>query len=124
MNFTADRDGRFQGEEDALLPFYDSRYTTIFTQIGGRSMAVSGGETDGQDRWIGNFGLGQRWFPNATEEDSGDWMFGYNAFFDNDFTRSHQRGGLGLELRYDWLRLASNYYFPLSRVVRLSNLTT
>jgi hypothetical protein len=41
-------------------------------------------------------------------------MFGYNAFFDNDFTRSHQRGGLGLELQYDWLRLASNYYFPLS----------
>jgi hypothetical protein len=78
-------------------------------------MAVSGGEADGQDRWIGNFGLGQRWFPAAKdEEDAGDWMIGYNAFFDNDFTRSHQRGGVGVELQYDWLHLASNYYFPLS----------
>ncbi|MDR2161358.1 MAG: inverse autotransporter beta domain-containing protein, partial [Desulfovibrio sp.] len=114
LNFTIDGDGHFQGEGDALLPFYDSQYTTIFTQIGARSMAVSGGEDDGHDRWIGNFGLGQRWFPHATEEDSGDWMLGYNAFLDNDFTRSHQRGGLGLEAQYDWLRVASNYYFPLS----------
>jgi hypothetical protein len=114
LNFTLDWDGNFQGEGDVLLPFYDSQYTTIFTQIGARSMAVSGGDSNGQDRWIGNFGLGQRWFPKATEEDSGDWMIGYNAFFDNDFTRSHQRGGVGVEVQYDWLRLASNYYFPLS----------
>jgi hypothetical protein len=114
LNFTIDWDGHFQGEGDVLLPFYDSRHTTIFMQIGARSMAVSGGEDDGNDRWIGNFGLGQRWFPNATEEDSGDWMLGYNAFFDNDFSRSHRRGGLGVELQYDWLHLASNYYFPLS----------
>jgi hypothetical protein len=60
LNFTSDRDGRFQGEGDTL-PFYDSRYTTIFTQIGARSMPISGGVADGQDRWIGNFGLGQRW---------------------------------------------------------------
>jgi hypothetical protein len=30
-------------------------------------------------------------------------MFGYNAFFDRDFTRSHDRGGVGVELQYDWL---------------------
>ncbi|MDR3176846.1 MAG: inverse autotransporter beta domain-containing protein [Desulfovibrio sp.] len=114
LNFTIDWDGHFQGEGDVLLPFYDGQYTTVFTQLGARSMAVSGGEADGQDRWIGNFGLGQRWFPNATEEDSGNWMIGYNVFFDNDFTRSHQRGGVGMEAQYDWLRLASNYYFPLS----------
>jgi hypothetical protein len=115
LNFTMDWDGKFRGEGDVLLPFYDGQYTTIFTQIGARSMAVSGGEADGQDRWRGNFGLGQRWFPAAKdEEDAGDWMVGYNAFFDNDFTRSHQRGGVGVELQYDWLHLASNYYFPLS----------
>jgi hypothetical protein len=78
-------------------------------------MAVSGGESDGEDRWIGNFGLGQRWFPAAKDEkDAGDWMIGYNAFFDYDFTRDHQRGGVGVEVQYDWLHLASNYYFPLS----------
>jgi hypothetical protein len=114
LNFTIDWDGHFRGEGDVLLPFHDSRYTTVFTQIGARSMIVSGGEADGKDRWIGNFGLGQRWFPNATEEDSGDWMIGYNAFLDIDFTRSHRRGGVGVEARYDWLHLASNYYFPLS----------
>jgi hypothetical protein len=114
LNFTIDWDGHFRGEGDVLLPFCDSQYTTIFTQLGARSMAVSGGKADGKDRWIGNFGLGQRWFPNATEKDSGDWMIGYNAFVDNDFTRSHQRGGIGLEAQYDWLRLSSNYYFPLS----------
>jgi hypothetical protein len=114
LNFSLDWDGRFRGEGDVLLPLYDGQYTTLFAQAGARSMAVSGGEADGKDRWIGNFGLGQRWFPGATKEDAGDWMFGYNAFFDYDFTRSHQRGGLGVELQYDWLRLASNYYFPLS----------
>ena len=41
-------------------------------------------------------------------------MIGYNAFFDNDFTRSHQRGGAGIEVQYDRLRFAPNYYFPLS----------
>jgi hypothetical protein len=118
LNFTIDWDGHLQGEGDVLLPLYDGQYTTVFTQVGARSMAVSGGEADGEDRWIGNFGLGQRWFPEAAPlsegGDSGDWMIGYNVFFDNDFTRSHQRGGLGVEAQYDWLRLASNYYFPLS----------
>jgi hypothetical protein len=114
LNFTIDADGHFQGEGDVLLPFYDGQYTTIYTQLGARSMAVSGGLADGQDRWIGNFGLGQRWFPDATEEDSGNWMIGYNVFFDNDFTRSHQRGGVGVEVQFDWLRLASNFYYPLS----------
>ncbi|MDL2216386.1 inverse autotransporter beta domain-containing protein, partial [Desulfovibrio sp. OttesenSCG-928-M14] len=110
LNFYFDKDGYFAGEGDALLPFYDSTHTTIFTQLGARSMSAE----DTEDRWIGNFGLGQRWFPAATEEDAGNWMIGYNAFFDYDFTRDHQRGGVGLEAQYDWLRLASNYYFPLS----------
>jgi hypothetical protein len=34
LNFTIDWDGNFRGEGDVLLPFYDSQYTTIFTQIG------------------------------------------------------------------------------------------
>ena len=89
-----------------------------YTQLGARSMSgMNSGGSDGQgaDRWIGNAGLGQRWFPQAQSlADSGNWMLGYNAFFDYDFTRSHQRGGIGIEAQYDWLRLASNYYFPIS----------
>ncbi|MDR0379313.1 MAG: inverse autotransporter beta domain-containing protein [Candidatus Accumulibacter sp.] len=110
MNFHIDRDGKLRGEGDVLLPLYDTPRTVVFSQIGARNMNAS----HEKDRWIGNFGLGQRWFPDATEEDSGDWMFGYNVFFDKDFTRAHQRGGVGLELQYDWLRLAANHYFPLS----------
>ncbi|MDR0379445.1 MAG: inverse autotransporter beta domain-containing protein, partial [Candidatus Accumulibacter sp.] len=110
MNFRFDRDGKFRGEGDALLPLYDTPRTMVFLQVGARNMDTLHNKT----RWIGNFGLGQRWFPEATEEDSGNWMFGYNAFFDYDFTRAHRRGGVGVELQYDWLRLASNYYFPLS----------
>lgn len=109
LNFRLDKDGYFNGEGDALLPFYDSRYTTIFTQLGVRSMH----DAD-KDRWIGNFGLGQRWFPAADEENTGNWMVGYNVFLDYDFTRDHQRGGMGVEAQYDWLSLASNYYVPLS----------
>lgn len=116
LNFRLDKDGYFNGEGDALLPFYDGKYTTVYTQLGARSMYDSD-----DTRWIGNFGLGQRWFPFAEGDDprsgtydAGNLMLGYNAFFDYDFTRDHQRGGVGIEAQYDWLRLASNYYFPLS----------
>lgn len=116
LNFRLDRDGYFSGEGDALLPFYDSALTTIYTQIGARSMHDSS-----DTRWIGNFGLGQRWFPLATGDDhtsidydAGTLMLGYNAFFDYDFTRDHQRGGIGAEIWYDWFRLGTNYYFPIS----------
>jgi hypothetical protein len=83
-----------------LLSLYDGRYTTIFTQLGARSMAVSGGESDGKDRWIGNFGLGQRWFPAAKDvDDAGDWMIGYNAF-QIDFHQSSLRRQPLQKLRY------------------------
>ena len=94
LNFQLDRDGRFSGEGDVLLPFWDAPQHTLFTQIGARSMDVSGGEEDGSQRWIGNFGLGHRWFPFAESmEEAGNLMLGWNVFFDNDFSRSHQRGG-------------------------------
>ena len=115
LNFQMNKDGRLSGEGDVLLPLYDGRYTTLFTQLGARSMDVNGGEDDGSQRWIGNFGLGQRWFPLAEDLDNaGNLMLGYNVFFDNDFTRSHQRGGAGVEAQYDWFHVAANYYTPLS----------
>ncbi|MDR1125438.1 MAG: inverse autotransporter beta domain-containing protein, partial [Deltaproteobacteria bacterium] len=115
VNFLLDGDGRLNGEADVLFPLYDGIHTTLFTQMGARTMSVNGGEASGQLRWIGNFGLGQRWYPLALDEtDAGNWMLGYNVFLDNDFTRSHQRGGVGLEAQADWLKLSSNYYWPLS----------
>lgn len=121
FNWYIDEKGtsRFGGEGDVLWPLYDSLHTTVYTQIGARSM-YGGGDSYGPDRWIGNLGVGQRWFPGAkwkddgTTVDSGSWMVGYNAFYDHDITRGHQRGGVGVEAQYDWLKLASNWYLPLS----------
>ena len=93
-------DGFVTGSIDFLSPLYDSERTTFFTQIGVRTMPG--------ERIIGNLGLGQRWLWE-------DWAVGYNVFFDQDFTRGHMRGGVGMELWYDWLRLSANYYRPLSR---------
>jgi hypothetical protein len=114
MNFSVDRKGRVSGEADVLLPLIDTPRALFFTQLGVRSMAVSGGESDGRDRWIGNFGLGHRFFPNANEDGSGNLMLGGNLFVDHDFTRGHNRGGVGVELRYSWLRFSTNVYLPLS----------
>ncbi|MDR2745177.1 MAG: inverse autotransporter beta domain-containing protein, partial [Desulfovibrio sp.] len=115
LNFLVDDEGEVSGEGDVLFPLYDGTHTTVFAQAGARTMAVNSGEASGQTRWIGNFGLGQRWYPFAGDEkDAGNLMLGYNIFLDNDFTRSHQRGGIGVELQADWLKLSSNYYWPLS----------
>ena len=93
-------DGDFTGSGDFLMPWYDSEFTTFFTQVGLRTMTG--------DRVIGNFGLGQRFFPTE------NLALGYNLFIDQDFSRSHTRGGFGIEAWYDWLRLAANYYNPIS----------
>jgi hypothetical protein len=116
VNFRFDRHGRIEGEADVLLPLVDTPRALFFTQLGVRNMTVDipEGEANDKDRWIGNFGLGQRFFPNATEDDSGNWMFGFNFFFDHDFTRAHNRGGVGVELQNEGVRVSSNLYVPLS----------
>ncbi|MDR1488110.1 MAG: inverse autotransporter beta domain-containing protein, partial [Deltaproteobacteria bacterium] len=98
LNF--DRYGEFQGYADLLLPIFDSERTSLFSQIGFRTMP--------NDRVIGNLGLGQRWFFGE------NIALGGNLFLDYDFTRSHLRGGVGVEFWADWLRLSSNYYAPLT----------
>jgi hypothetical protein len=92
--------GYMTGSLDFLSPLYDSERTTLFSQIGLRTM-------DGGARVIGNMGLGQRWFWE-------EWALGYNLFLDQDFTRGHMRIGAGLELWLDWLRFSTNYYRPIS----------
>jgi hypothetical protein len=92
--------GNLTGSVDYLSPLYDSQRTTLFTQLGLRTMPG--------DRIIGNFGLGARHF-------FGETAVGYNIFLDQDFSRKHMRGGLGIELWHDWLRMAANYYAPLSQ---------
>jgi hypothetical protein len=100
VNLTITGDGYFSGSIDYLSPIYDSEKTTFFSQFGVRTMPGS--------RIIGNLGLGQRVFFGS------EMAVGYNLFLDQDFSRGHVRGGAGVEYWWDWLRVAANYYRPLS----------
>lgn len=101
VGISLDFEGHFRGSMDFLLPLYDSETSSFFGQAGFRSMPG--------DRVIGHLGLGQRFFPSEQA------ALGYNLFVDQDLSRNHTRGGAGLELWYDWLRLGLNAYAPLSK---------
>lgn len=101
LGFFLDSDNKLAGEGDVLLPLYDGKKSVAFLQTGARSMP--------DDRWIVNAGLGQRLIL------SDDWLVGYNTFLDQDITRDHTRGGVGLEAWHKFIRFSSNYYVPLSK---------
>ncbi|HCT3926914.1 TPA: inverse autotransporter beta domain-containing protein [Citrobacter koseri] len=99
INIAVDDQGDFSKSSFSLFtPWAETDSMVTFTQMGLH---------DQDSRTIGNFGAGIRW-------DKGEWLFGYNTFLDQDFSRNHSRLGLGAELWTDSLRLASNYYHPLS----------
>ena len=83
---------------DYFVPLYDNQNTVIFTQVSAQRK---------EQRTIGNLGLGVR-------QNVGGWLLGANTFYDYDFTRGHRRLGLGGEAWTDYLKLAANYYRPLS----------
>ncbi|PLR37687.1 hypothetical protein CYR23_04670 [Chimaeribacter arupi] len=87
---------------DMLTPLWQSRSRIFFTQFGVRDVS---------DRVIANLGLGQRHFT-----DNG-WMFGYNAFYDQEITNNNARMGLGLEAWRDYLKLSTNVYMRLTNWV-------
>lgn len=89
---------RFSGAVDTLLPLYDTDSHLLFTQLGLR-------RNDGQV--TGNLGFGHRYFGS-------DWMLGYNAFYDQNISRGHQRFGAGVEAWRDYLKLSGNAYVRLS----------
>lgn len=89
---------RFSGAVDTLLPLYDTESHLLFTQLGLR-------RNDGQV--TGNLGFGHRYF-------GADWMLGYNAFYDQNISRGHQRFGAGVEAWRDYLKLSGNAYLRLS----------
>ncbi|MGU3489817.1 inverse autotransporter beta domain-containing protein, partial [Enterobacter bugandensis] len=80
------------------VPLYDTPQNTLFTQLGARNK-------DGRNTV--NLGWGVRWM-------AGDWMYGFNNFFDNDVTGNNRRVGLGVEARTNYLQFASNTYLRLN----------
>ncbi|HHA2288220.1 TPA: inverse autotransporter beta domain-containing protein, partial [Enterobacter asburiae] len=97
---SVDNKGRLDGSElDMLIPLHDKPEALTFSQFGVRHI---------DDRTMANLGVGQRFYP------AGEWMYGYNAFFDYDLRRDHSRLGFGLEMARDYLKLGANSYFRTS----------
>ncbi|MFJ3368219.1 inverse autotransporter beta domain-containing protein [Pseudomonas sp. NPDC086251] len=86
-------------EFDYLHPWLEDSQSILFSQLGGRRF---------DERYIGNLGLGYR------QQLTPDLMLGSNVFLDQDFSRDHNRAGLGVEAWTNGARLAANAYVPLS----------
>ncbi|WP_139405448.1 inverse autotransporter beta domain-containing protein [Aeromonas veronii] len=84
---------------DVLMPFAESESRMPFVQAGVRKSS--------NDNITANVGIGQRHFTK-------DWMLGYNAFYDQDFTERASRAGIGAEAWRDNLKMSANGYIPLS----------
>ena len=98
VDISFDKEARLRGRLDWLAPIYENQRRLFFTQIGLGSEAYS---------TLLNLGLGQRHIHSQ-------WMWGYNAFFDADVKRGHLRSSVGAEMWRDYLKMSSNFYFPLS----------
>lgn len=93
-----DEKGKLTGSHGSwFVPLADnSRYLT-WSQLG---------LTQRDEGLVGNLGLGQRWV-------AGQWLLGYNTFYDSLLDAHLNRGGLGAEAWGENLRFSANYYHPL-----------
>ena len=90
----------------ALRDIEATNNSNLFTQF-----SIHTQETNGNDRLIGNIGIGYR----KLSDDKTN-MLGINMFFDNDFNAGHQRGSIGLELKGANLDLTANSYHKISNM--------
>ena len=81
----------------------------IFTQFSLFTTEVANGKGGGDDRIIGNIGLGAR---KLTQDNT--IMFGINNFYDYDVETEHLRTSLGVEVRSAVLEFRVNRYEGLS----------
>lgn len=99
INLLVDEHGNWDGSSASLFtPWEDNNRYLTWSQVG---------FTQRDDSAIGNLGAGQRWV-------AGNWLLGYNAFYDNQLSSNLQRAGFGTEAWGEYLRLSANYYQPLS----------
>ena len=85
--------------------------TNFFTQISFTNTDISGNE-----RYIGNVGLGYRFL---TEDKS--MMIGFNSFYDHDITEGHKRASIGFEAKASTLDFNFNQYYALSGMQKVVN---
>ncbi|MCV3551743.1 inverse autotransporter beta domain-containing protein [Campylobacter sp. CNRCH_2013_0855] len=101
--------GGLNGNAKVLLPIMSEENPKIsyFLQSG-----IGGYDNN---RIIGHFGGGIRYYPNAlTLDNSGNIMLGLNLVYDHDFNREHKRMSLGFESMLDTLAFHANIYQRLS----------
>ncbi|ELF2320577.1 inverse autotransporter beta domain-containing protein [Campylobacter lari] len=101
--------GGLSGNAKVLLPIMseDNPKISYFLQSG-----IGGYDNN---RIIGHFGGGIRYYPNALALDnSGNIMLGLNLVYDRDFSREHKRISLGFESMLDTLAFHANIYQRLS----------
>lgn len=84
---------------DALYESKDLRHTTF----------AEGGLAREGDRTTLNLGVGYR-FMNEDET----WLYGVNAFYDQQFPYDHKRASIGLEATSVDFGIFSNHYIPVS----------
>ncbi|MCV3388353.1 inverse autotransporter beta domain-containing protein, partial [Campylobacter sp. IFREMER_LSEM_CL2256] len=97
------------GNAKVLLPIMseDNPKISYFLQSG-----IGGYDNN---RIIGHFGGGIRYYPNALAlNNSGNIMLGLNLVYDYDFSREHKRMSLGFESMLDTLAFHANIYQRLS----------
>ncbi|HEC1759811.1 TPA: inverse autotransporter beta domain-containing protein [Campylobacter lari] len=107
--FSLNYKNTLDGKARVLIPFTDKDNPKIsyFLQSG-----IGGYDNN---RIIGHFGGGIRYYPNALAlNNSGNIMLGLNLVYDHDFSREHKRMSLGFESMLDTLAFHANIYQRLS----------
>lgn len=99
FNLNVDEHGNWSGSSGSMfMPWADNNRYLAWSQLG---------FTRQDDGLVGNIGVGQRWV-------AGQWLLGYNTFYDNQLASDLQRAGFGAEAWGEYLRLSANYYQPLN----------
>ncbi|MGG7446719.1 YchO/YchP family invasin [Kosakonia oryzendophytica] len=99
VDLNVDNEGNFTGSHgDWFLPLQDNNRYLTWSMLG---------LTQQDAGLVGNAGIGQRWI-------SGEWLLGYNTFYDTLLDDNQGRAGLGAEAWGEYLRFSANYYQPLS----------
>nr|WP_178386096.1 Ig-like domain-containing protein [Pseudomonas aeruginosa] len=103
VSVSAGENGLSKGSVDLLVPVYTTEDDLIFLQGGARR---SNQYTE-SERTTANIGIGFR-------RTLGEWLFGFNGFFDKDLTGQNERLGFGAEVWTDNIKLSANTYHRLS----------
>ncbi|MEN0615820.1 YchO/YchP family invasin [Klebsiella indica] len=108
VDLLIDKEGHFTGSKGSwFVPLQDNGDFLTWNQYS---------VTQRDSGLVGNIGLGQRWR-------MGNWLLGYNTFYDQALDDHLARGSIGAEAWGESMRLSANYYHPLGGWQQGSRLT-